>query len=82
VKYSSRQDVIPQHVGGSWEFTTTVRVGETYTFLATKCKFLPAQSTLTISAGIQTLDAGPYDVAMLPAPYEILLPLVLKNLNP
>jgi len=31
---------------------------------------------------VQTLDAGPYDVALLPAPYEALLPLVLKNFTP
>jgi len=79
---SSGQDVVAPHVGSSWEFTATVKAGETYTFRAIKRKFLPAQSMLTIPAGIQPLEAGPYDVAMLPAPYEVLLPLVLKDLMP
>ena len=79
---SSGQDVVPPHLGSFWEFTTTVHVGETYTFRATKRKFFPTQYTLTVPVGVQTLDAGPYDVALLPAPYEALLPLVLKNFTP
>jgi hypothetical protein len=79
---SSGQDTVSPHLGSSWEFTTTVHVSETYTFRATRRKFFPTQSTLTIPAGVQTLNTGPYDVALLPAPYEALLPLVLKNLTP
>ncbi|MDY7041430.1 MAG: hypothetical protein SVX38_11255, partial [Chloroflexota bacterium] len=45
------QDMIAPHVGSSWEFTTTVKVDETYTFRASKRKFFSTQSTLTIPAG-------------------------------